>query len=372
MENLKGKAGVYKIENVINRKVYVGSSSNLYERRRNHFNELKKGKHHNLHLQQSFQKYGIENFVFEVLQYIEKDANKYKFREELIEIEQYWIDYYNASNKEFGYNISKIADSCYGIAMYINNGKPVINLNTGKTFKSTSEAARFYGIKSCIADCCNGKAITAGGYKWAYIKDGKIQYNLMKGKVLRRKIINIEENKEFKSIKDAARYYDIDGRRISEACKSNKLYNNSHWKYVDDCKYEKRKTSNNKMVINLDTGKAFNTIAEASLFYSCDRSSISRSCSGEIVKAGGYEWAYIIDKEIKYNNHSERIRGTKVINIETGEMFYRIKDAAEKYNCNATGITISIKNNKLYKSYHWQYYEDYLKEHPKNTELKGE
>ena len=71
------KPGVYKITNLLNSKIYVGSSVNIYNRMHLHFSKLRKGKHHNLHLQNAFNKYGRENFSFEILilcpkEYLEK------------------------------------------------------------------------------------------------------------------------------------------------------------------------------------------------------------------------------------------------------------------------------------------------------------
>lgn len=60
-------SGIYKITNLINNKIYIGSTKNLYQRRIDHFYSLKINKHHNSHLQNSYNKYGTENFVFEIL-----------------------------------------------------------------------------------------------------------------------------------------------------------------------------------------------------------------------------------------------------------------------------------------------------------------
>jgi hypothetical protein len=48
-------------------------------------------------LYRSIRKYGIENFIFEILE----ECNE----EELNDKEIYWIKYYDATNKEKGYNI---------------------------------------------------------------------------------------------------------------------------------------------------------------------------------------------------------------------------------------------------------------------------
>ncbi len=55
---------IYVIKNIITNKFYVGSTSqDLYSiRKSNHFNTLKRNKHHSFKLQNSYNKYGKENF----------------------------------------------------------------------------------------------------------------------------------------------------------------------------------------------------------------------------------------------------------------------------------------------------------------------
>lgn len=59
---------VYKIRNVVNQKFYVGSTTNMYERTRNHRKRLRRGRHHSPYLQAAWNKYGEECFVFEVVE----------------------------------------------------------------------------------------------------------------------------------------------------------------------------------------------------------------------------------------------------------------------------------------------------------------
>ena len=75
MENLEGKAGIYIIENLINNKIYVGSSINLKRRKYFHFNYLRNNKHGNKHLQLSFNKYGEECFNFKIIECISVSKN---------------------------------------------------------------------------------------------------------------------------------------------------------------------------------------------------------------------------------------------------------------------------------------------------------
>lgn len=91
-------AGIYVIQNIVNNKIYIGSSNNIHKRKISHFGSLRRKKHRNRKLQYSFNKYGEENFVFCLIEKVE-DLN------ELIIREQVWIDFFNPE-----YNIMPFAD----------------------------------------------------------------------------------------------------------------------------------------------------------------------------------------------------------------------------------------------------------------------
>ena len=49
-----------------------------------------------------------------------------------------------------------------------------------------------------------------------------------------------------------------------------------------------------RRVINIDTGKVFDTIREASKYYNIKcQGNISEACRGKRNKVGGYNWKYI-------------------------------------------------------------------------------
>jgi len=56
-------AGIYCISNLVNKKIYIGSSKSVYYRLCRHRSDLKKSRHPNPYLQNSFNKYGESNFV---------------------------------------------------------------------------------------------------------------------------------------------------------------------------------------------------------------------------------------------------------------------------------------------------------------------
>ena len=88
-------SGIYKIVNKVNGKYYVGSSNNIYKRWLHHKRDLNNNRHHNIHLQRAWNKYGKENFDF----IIEKNIP-----ENLLGIEEQI--YLNSLNNKVMYNIS--------------------------------------------------------------------------------------------------------------------------------------------------------------------------------------------------------------------------------------------------------------------------
>ena len=89
MSKRKHICGIYKIENLINHKVYIGQSIDIKRRFRNHINYET-----NSYLKRSFEKYGIENFSFEII----------KETKDLDYWEIFLIQIYRSTDKRYGYN----------------------------------------------------------------------------------------------------------------------------------------------------------------------------------------------------------------------------------------------------------------------------
>lgn len=96
------KSGIYQISNKINNHSYIGSAINLKTRFATHRNRLKNNNHHSIYLQRAYNKYGLENFEFKILEYCDKSI--------LINREQWFLEELNPE-----YNICKIAGSCLGV-----------------------------------------------------------------------------------------------------------------------------------------------------------------------------------------------------------------------------------------------------------------
>ena len=100
--------GVYKILNVMNGKVYVGSAANFKSRWKFHLGQLRYGNHHSITLQRAYNKYGERNFMFVIIEVI-KDKTKLKEREQI------WKDFYKSYDPRYGYDICPKAENCLGV-----------------------------------------------------------------------------------------------------------------------------------------------------------------------------------------------------------------------------------------------------------------
>ena len=87
---------------MINQKIYIGKSNNIFRRFTEHKSVYEWARTLNKPLYQAFLKYGLNNFTFEVLEEcpIEKLNDK----------EKYWIAYFNSTNPNYGYNITSGGD----------------------------------------------------------------------------------------------------------------------------------------------------------------------------------------------------------------------------------------------------------------------
>ena len=91
--------GIYKITNLINNKIYIGQSVHIERRWKEHC-----FKSSNSQISNAIQKYGKDNFKFEIIELCEK---------EFLDIrEQYWISYYN-SIIPYGYNVIETTQSIH-------------------------------------------------------------------------------------------------------------------------------------------------------------------------------------------------------------------------------------------------------------------
>ena len=93
-------SGIYCISNMINNKIYIGSTNCFITRKNQHFLELRGNYHTNPILQNFVNKYGINSLVFNILEIVDIDN--------LLIREQHYLDTY--INFDYDFNICKLAD----------------------------------------------------------------------------------------------------------------------------------------------------------------------------------------------------------------------------------------------------------------------
>ncbi len=100
--------GIYIVKNLVNNKILIGSSKNLPGRiNRFKFGLKYAGTESNKELAADFQKYGEENFSFEILDELKpKDDPAFNYSEELKLLEEMWIEKLQPFGEK-GYNQDK-------------------------------------------------------------------------------------------------------------------------------------------------------------------------------------------------------------------------------------------------------------------------
>lgn len=177
------KNGIYKITNVINSKIYIGSTcctGGLKRRWVVHKSALNHNRHANRHLQLAWNKYGQENFVFEPLEIIEdgnaSKGNKYALG--VKQTEETKIKRLATRQKKSEEIYKKVSLALIGNKNGLGNKNvkksPVYQLdmsdNIIKIWDSMTDAAHYLNIhRANIFKVCNGERISTGGYKWKYI-----------------------------------------------------------------------------------------------------------------------------------------------------------------------------------------------------------
>jgi group I intron endonuclease len=98
------KAGIYKIQNLVTGKVYIGCSYNIEKRWRSHLYMLRKGTHHSNKLQNSWNLYGEGNFKFEILEGVSPSID----RQILFELEEDFINEHDSFYGGYNCRVSSV------------------------------------------------------------------------------------------------------------------------------------------------------------------------------------------------------------------------------------------------------------------------
>lgn len=203
-------SGIYIIKNIKNNKCYIGSSSNIRGRIWMHKNMLKNNKHHSSYLQNSYNKYGMNNFTFQTIEECSI--------EKLIEREQYWID-----NNNSQYNICKIAYSTTGIkhSELVKKNKSILmkdirNTNIFKNSNISNAKLNINLVNNLIKDIKEQKTINF------ILKKYKVSYSCL-NYILNKKTwkeqsksLTIEDIKQFRKISRKKRDFIFKDNKLQE------------------------------------------------------------------------------------------------------------------------------------------------------------
>lgn len=209
--------GIYKIENLLNGKSYIGQSIKIEHRLAKH-----KCAKDNFYIHRAIRKYGINNFSFEILE--KCDASL------LDEKEKFWINKINTLIPN-GYNMIPGGSNGAGLA----KGKIVEQYDLDgiyiTSYSSANQASQMTGIShGNICSCCRDERKYAGGFQWRYKdSDKKIKTFKRITKIVKRKNIiqqiDKETNlviKEYPTLSSAGKENKINIGNISECCKGKR------------------------------------------------------------------------------------------------------------------------------------------------------
>jgi hypothetical protein len=100
--------GVYQIKNLANGKIFIDSGQNIQGKINSCKFQLSLGSYMNKDLQEDFNKIGLDNFTFEIIDLLEpKEDTKMDYTDDLKMLEEIWIDKLQPFD-ENGYNKRKI------------------------------------------------------------------------------------------------------------------------------------------------------------------------------------------------------------------------------------------------------------------------
>jgi group I intron endonuclease len=242
--------GIYKITNLINKKVYIGQTTDI-DYRWDDYERLRCKRQKKLY--NSFKFYGLENHSFEIIEECSVEM--------LNQRERYWQDFYDVLNRKKGLNLrltktddksGKTSDETKRKISKNHASKKEGYISPRKGLKHTEETKEKIrisqtGKKHNEISCKKMSESRSGNKNHNY---GKITSDEVKKK--------ISDGNKGKIITQEAR------NKMSEKRKGNK--NALGYKHTDETK--KKMSSNNskyssKMVIDLENGFVYNSGKEA-------------------------------------------------------------------------------------------------------------
>ena len=304
-------AGIYKITCIPKKKVYIGQSIDVYDRLfRQHRAALRRNAHENSHLQNAFNKYGEENFKFELIK-------SYKIQY-LDRFEKLYIRNYDALNKEKGFCFQSGGNSGFYT--------PELPLDQKLAMSSAKNKSGFYGVFLKPRP-------TFQGYVWIYqYRENKKQRELSSVNLLK-----LEEKVRERGLV----WREIDKKSASTSLKLNKKNISKYYlpKYKSSKLYSAAKISR---FVDIDLeelyekAKSGKTPIELAEEYGTTNFTIIKKLNS-IMTQEEY-------KEYKYKNKLNITKGSKNPNFNSNYDEEKILELAKK-GISAGKIAEIISNN---------------------------
>ena len=179
---------IYKIENKVNHKVYIGQSMSTLEWRLNsqwigHF-PLAFERNSKMRVHKALRKYGKDNFTYEVIEE-RNDGTFEELHNWLDEREKHWISKYDSSNRLRGYNSTKGGQGCVGLHYKLSDEALATRKKTMQKNESSPSFKKWIN---------NGVITKQVHYKEVdnYLKDGWVLGRLKMNKINPRKPVSQE------------------------------------------------------------------------------------------------------------------------------------------------------------------------------------
>lgn len=219
------KSGVYFIKNIVDGKYYIGSTkSKFHSRKTRHKTSLEKGTHSNQHLQNAWNKYGGDNFVFGILLVTKINVEFW---------ETYYIYYYGSLDRKRGYN--KVLPNNYKSGYNLTESQ-IGKMSELKKIKSKTLSGhdsderglcKEYIIYDCnknlVKKCKSNKEVaeyfkTTESYTSTILSDFQVWF--FKNHIVTVPWVNIDQVPEFSDGKVRVDVYDVFGNLIWENVKT--------------------------------------------------------------------------------------------------------------------------------------------------------
>ena len=124
------KAGIYKITCIDTGKIYIGKAVNLRKRITNHKSCVKTTTR-KFYFQNALVKHGWDSFIVEILEIFE-DFDKVNDKVALLEREAYYIELFDSTNIDKGYNLCKYSTDTTGIPLSEEHKEKLRQAKLGK------------------------------------------------------------------------------------------------------------------------------------------------------------------------------------------------------------------------------------------------